>query len=285
MTSITHFLVTRFNVREREEDRTPLNVDWLNSRFALFDRFCFPTVRGQSEQNFRWLVLFDSETPGSARTRIEEYARWPTFTPVFIPPGLEGGGRKAVLSQLDGHPEILLTTRLDNDDGICRTFVQQLHEHARVAQATVLSFPVGYVWHQDRVYRDRFIYNAFATLAEPAPVGEGAEFRTIYTGSHVKVGQLGGVIEVTSRPSWLQVVHGGNLENRRRGVRQPLSLLRESFDIDPDLIAAPENRLLLQFDKAYTAAVMAGRRCARAAYAQVLRSLAGLGAVRERSES
>lgn len=276
MNSIAHFLVTRFNVRETSTDRRALDIEWLSARFELFERFCFPTVRAQTDQNFRWLVLFDAETPAPIRTRIEGCARWPNLTPVFIPPGVEGAARKAVEGHLRGIPDVLLTTRLDNDDGICRTFVQEIHQHANVSVPTVLDFPVGYVWYRGRIYRYHLPLNAFTTLAEPRRSLKGSGFHTVYTGSHTQLGRVGDVVAVNSRPSWLQVVHGGNLENRPRGIRQSLSLLRQDFDIDPTLMQGPENAIALQLDKAYTAARTGASHCYRAALERLSRWRAGV---------
>jgi hypothetical protein len=278
MAPVAHFIVTRFNVRERSSDTIALDPEWLNGRFELFERFCLPTVRSQTEQAFRWLVLFDSDTPLDARERIARYQQWPNFVPLFLPPAVAGGARKAIISQLSETPDVLLTTRLDSDDGICRTFVEQLRQRATVREPTVLDFPIGYILHRDRTYRYRFPLNAFATLAEPVTASGLSGFRTVYTGSHVDLGHLGRIVEVTQKPSWLQVVHGGNLENRARGVREPRAHLRESFDLGRTLTFAPENALTLQVDRLYTLSLTVGYNIARSVYGVLSSWWNGFGA-------
>jgi hypothetical protein len=249
MTSFAHYLITRFNLRGSLADRRPLDPAWLTERLDLFERFCLPTVKGQTEQNFRWLVMFDPETPEFAQARIREYAKWPNFVPIFLWPGVEGAARKAVQAQLGEPPEILVTTRLDNDDGLCRTFVEQIQRRAHVTAPTVLEFPVGYVWHKSRIYRYHFPHNAFGTLVEPRTAAGTEGFLTVCTGSHLDIGRLGTVVEVSPRPSWLQVVHGGNLENRPRGIRQSRAMLQQDFDLDPDLFEGVETPGELLVDK------------------------------------
>jgi len=275
MISVAHFLVTRFNLRPDYTHTWQLDERWLGPRFELFERFCFPTVRGQTEQVFQWLVLFDISTPESFRRRIEGYARWQNFNPVFVDPGTNGAARKSVEARLAQMPlpDVLLTTRLDNDDGMCRTFMEELRAHADVPAPTILNFPVGYVWHRGRLYRYHFPLNAFATFAEPASALHGAAFRTVYTGSHTDVAQLGRVIEVNDRPSWLQVVHGGNLENRRRGVREARARLRENFDIDEPLTEVPEGAVGLYLETAYTAACTGAGDWCRAALKSASRAI------------
>ncbi len=259
MSSIAHFIVTRFNVRESASDARALDVKWLESRFRLFESFCLPTVMSQSEQNFKWLVLFDSMTPKEAREKIEGYSRRSKFSALFIEPGVEGAARKAVIAQLQKTPDILLTTRLDNDDGVSRTFVEDIQERAVVQERSVLDFQNGYVWHKNRIYEYHFPFNPFATLAEPAVSDDASGFRTVYTGSHSHLGRLGKVVELTRKPSWLQVVHGGNLENTVRGIRVRKSRLRGEFDISDEAIEGEDGRLEFLLDRLYTEAITRGR--------------------------
>jgi hypothetical protein len=64
MAGFHHFVLTRFNVKiglGGGESVAP-NLEWLVHRFDLFDKFCFPSVRNQSNLNFKWLVFFDVDT-------------------------------------------------------------------------------------------------------------------------------------------------------------------------------------------------------------------------------
>lgn len=252
MKSIAHFIITRFNLRASAQDGgKQLDPGWLTQRLELFDRFCFPTVRGQTNQNFRWLVLFDEQTPLSIRERIAEYQRWPAFIPVFFPPGSERQAQEAVARHLDPALELLVTTRLDNDDGVCRTFVADIQRCTDVDVPTVLELPVGYVWHKDRVYLDRQRCNPFTTLVEP--MREQRSYRTIYGGSHHEVAALGRIVVISERPSWVQVIHGDNRANHVRGVRRSIRELTPGFDIEHKLLTERESPLLLGLDRARTA--------------------------------
>ena len=253
MSSILNFVITRFNLRAADDPGIrQLNPVWLERRFELFDQFCFPTVRSQTFQDFEWLVLFDSATPAMYRDRIDEYANWKNFVPIYYPPGTEQVGRKAVRTRIKVFPDLLVTTRLDNDDGICRNFIESVQAHVRVSEPTVIEFPVGYVWHKNRIYRDRQLHNPFTSLVEPLYGRSDIDFRTIYSGSHTDASKLGGVVIVAERPSWLQVIHEGNLENRERGIRCGMRELSNDFAIKPPEPMARENWILLHLDKAFT---------------------------------
>ena len=142
MNRFKHFIVTRFNVNVSYADpRIRLDPEWLHHRFALFDRFCYPSVRGQSSHNFTWLVLFDSDTPDIFKQKVQEYSQWDNFTPVYMAASNVPIGsitRDVITNYISEGVRRIVTTRLDNDDALHRNFVQTLqdtvsheNEHAR----------------------------------------------------------------------------------------------------------------------------------------------------------
>jgi hypothetical protein len=74
-----HFLLTRFNVKTKwkttKNGEETLTEKWLSHRFDLFEKFCYPSVRNQKNQGFRWLVFFDINTPTPYKERISDLAR------------------------------------------------------------------------------------------------------------------------------------------------------------------------------------------------------------------
>ncbi len=260
MAKIAHYIITRFNLRSDASSVRAIDPAWLDRRFALFDQFCLPTIKSQTLLDFRWLLLFDSETPPSARRRIEELAQWKNISVIFMEAGAEDVGRAAVLMAMQEPPDILLTTRLDNDDGLASDYVETIRRFCDVSERTVLEFPVGYVWWEGRAYRDRQLRNPFVTLVEPLHTDSAPTFSTVYRGAHHESYKLGHVVEVSQEPGWLQVVHGGNLANRQRGVREPVSSLRGRFALDDALLAGKESAMGLALDAIRTRIVEEARR-------------------------
>ncbi len=276
MPAVVHFVVTRFNLRSSAAvTGKALDVKWLESRFELFDRFCWPSIKGQTQQNFKWLVLFDEGTPEVIRQRIANYAaQFPNFTPVYLAPGTEHSGKTAVAKVLGGNlPDVLITTRLDNDDGIALDYVEHVQRYANATIPTVVEFPVGYIWCNDRLYRDRQPHNAFTSLVEPLKARATTAFTTIYSGSHTEVENLGKVEIVSDQPGWLQVVHGGNLENRPRGVRCSMRELDDRFGIEHAQLAAAEDAFSLGLDRARTGVITAITESLRAVKRTAKRAL------------
>jgi len=270
---VRHFIITRFNLRAPGPTGA-LQVDerYLDARMELFERFCLPSVRSQTRQDFKWLVLFAEDTPATFRARIERLAEWPVFVPVYISAGTEHVGRLVVAPHLDGSPQTLVTTRLDNDDGLCRTYVEDIRRHVDVRERTVLQFPRGYVWHRGRIYLDRQEHNAFATLVEPLARGADSQYVTIYKGSHSDLDRLGPVIDVGDEPGWLQVIHGGNAENFVRGSRRPIGELARRFDIALPDAADDETSAGIYLDRARVLATSTSTRLIRSLKSRLARA-------------
>lgn len=248
-----HVILTRFNLATPGRESAIRNQPgWLAGRFALFERYCLPTLAAQTVGDFRWIVYFDEATPEPFRARIEAARRVADFHPYFTPifPGERWGiSVREILGAGGGAVPWLLSTRLDNDDGLAVDFV------ARV-QAAVAGFGAprraafnvtnGYVFDGRRAYALAHPSNAFASLLEP---WEAA--RTVSDVQHMRLAEQGPVVQVAGPGGWLQVVHGGNVSNKIRGRRVPPSELAGRFPPGIDLGApasaaaiAAENLLL-----------------------------------------
>jgi len=223
MENCGHFIVTRFNVNiDPVEFDFRLSPSWLAERFELFNRFCFPSVRGQRCQAFTWLVLFDEKTPPPFRKIIHAYERYENFRPLFC--GAFEEVVPAVIEEmlrLQPEAQYLLSTRLDNDDALARSFVGILHEVARSLlqapsrgeAALYLNFPNGLQYADGVVYDFRDITNAFVSLLEPA-----AAPRSVFWVDHPTIYDVAEVLQVETRPIFLQNVHGQNVYNYIRGT-------------------------------------------------------------------
>jgi hypothetical protein len=257
-----HAIITRFNVRYREMvhrryESKALDAGWLVERFELFERYCLPTVAAQTCQDFVWFIYFDSATPQAfveraqrARTGRDNIRL--VFCDVYDQELLERGLKK----ELAPAPQWLLTTRLDNDDGLRRDFVQRLHESLRFAEREALNFPNGVVYTGGRAYLYRHESNAFLSLLEPF---DG--FKTVTFVQHPDMSKFAPVRQIDGDPAWLQVVHRGNISNRVRGRRVSVAKALEAFAIAPGESARSraETPLMLLLDNVIYGAWRAAR--------------------------
>lgn len=219
---IQHFILTRFNILlwRKAKDGNPVRTRvWLEHRFAIFEKYCLPSVMGQTCKAFQWIVLFDSTTPECFKDIIEAYRTvCPQFIPVYVEPR-EGCNfaqifRSEVMKRLDA--DRVLTTYLDNDDALHLGFVEDIQRRAvGLPDGTFVNYNQGYQLFTDHKYvmQINFPRNHFMSIVES---GAPNVLRTIYGyGSHYYINKIPDVkIEhIVELPMWCEVVHEKNMGN------------------------------------------------------------------------
>lgn len=249
MNAFNHFLLTRFNVPlnpgEIGSGKTlGTSIEWLNRRFEIFDKFCHPSVHQQSNQNFKWLVFFDSRTPAIFKEKIQEYAKWKNFIPAYIDNFSLSIVTKVIAEHITEETKYLITTTIDNDDAISQDYIQIIQDNFHEQEFELLNITYGYVWHEPsgKIYLRGTGGNPFISLIEKIE-----KFKTVWVEPHHKYHglyhQTGQLKQIKTKPAWLQVVHGGNLYNGVNGIRQPRKKLGNDFLINVQDILKEENLL------------------------------------------
>ncbi|HFC12419.1 MAG TPA: hypothetical protein ENJ56_06205, partial [Anaerolineae bacterium] len=132
-----HFILTRFNLRIWGNS-APAD-SWLAHRLDLFERFCLPSVLGQSVQQFTWLLLFDQNTPDSFRERVARYTEVANIELVF----LDGFDVRAIIAavteRVSAETTHIISTTLDNDDALGKQFVETIQAHFEQQQFTLIN--------------------------------------------------------------------------------------------------------------------------------------------------
>lgn len=222
MSRFAHFLVTRFNVPlhldvapRHQPGNKGLTPEWLGPRFELFERFCLPSVRGQTCRNFTWFIYMSTSTPAVFRDRLLAHAAaFPLLKVQLVDAFSTVRLRDDCAAAMPTDADWLITSRMDNDDAIRRDFIGQAQACFATSGRRIINFPLGYSWLDGRLYLDRQRSNPFTTMIEPL-----ADAITIFSSDHRLLGEVGKLEQVNIGPAWMQVIHGGNLMNQRRGIR------------------------------------------------------------------
>ena len=229
---IVHAILTRFNCRFADRDfpaRT--QPGWLESRFALFERYCLPTLKAQTSQDFEWAIFFDSQTPEPFVRRARDlFKDHPHFHIRFLEVYTGQHMEADVQDLLGGRCDWLVSTRLDNDDGLNAAFVETLRREMAVGKREAINFPKGIVLSGARTYLSRQSSNAFISVSEPF---EG--FGTALCAPHKDMSRVMPVRDIEADPMWLQVIHESNVSNKRRGRRVLRRDLPHGFESVTDL--------------------------------------------------
>ncbi|OAN66862.1 glycosyltransferase [Sphingomonas sp. TDK1] len=230
-----HVILTRFNIASPGREVAIRNSPgWLDRRFGLFEQFCLPSIAGQTERNFHWLVYFDKDTPAEFRERIERDRQIFNFTPRYVAMFDKGMIADDVRGLAMPGEQLIVTTRLDNDDALSSDFVARVQaEAADAPPRTVLNFTQGIAMRNGQLYTASDHSNPFTSLVERDLAG----VETIWAKSHHELGEKWTIVQVPSRPLWLQVVHGENVTNRIKGRLVSDVEIINSFKIREDVAA------------------------------------------------
>lgn len=225
-----HLLLTRFSVRW-DEGASPPEDEWLRERVAIFRRYTLPSVLRQSQPPDAWILLC-SPAPQWLRDEfaaMQKEAAWirPVETDEHFSPEL---ARDVVKDALSPAADRVLTTRIDNDDVIAEDYLAAVRAEAGDDYEGFINFTKGLQLADRKLYWRSDPSNPFISLAEPV-----GELRTVFVDWHVHLDKHGPVRQVSTRPMWIQVVHGSNIANRASGIRVDPAKVTSTFATDLDL--------------------------------------------------
>ena len=229
---MNHFILTRFNLRlwEKDKNNAPVQTaEWLEKRFNLFETYCFPSILSQTCKDFKWICLFDIDTPDKYKNKIQGYCKlMKGFIPCFL--GKEETLRffeyfkEQIKQYADSNDENLITTYLDNDDCLridYIEYIQNLSTHS--SHNTIFSFKYGlqYFTTYNLAVRIPYPNNHFLSYYEKY----NSNIKTVWGFSHFYIFQYKNInfncINNERNPMWIEVVHENNVDN---DVKMTLSL-------------------------------------------------------------
>ena len=259
--NLDHVFLTRFNLPSGgAEQAIRAREGWLRDRVGLFERYCLPSMRAQTDREFSWIIYFDPQSPAWLRVWIDRINNDGIFNPVFRA-AVDDAALRHDLQLVVGTPQArLLTTNLDNDDGLSSDFVARLKATALAAspERHALYLTRGLIKNGQRLYTRTDKNNAFCSVVE-----SWQEPTSCWANWHNLLGQQMPVIRESGPPAWLQVVHGTNVSNRVRGRRANPQQHRRGF---PGLLDDLESPAWGELIAEYTigTALRGGREVARA---------------------
>ncbi|MBO1741655.1 glycosyltransferase [Leifsonia sp. TF02-11] len=230
MPSFDHFVITRFSA-VFTPDSPPADPEWLEYRYNFFrEAACAALARQRGDVEFRWLVFIDDRADAEFIAAMVELSRG-VFEPVLTH---EVWGADLVQREVAARSSapFLITTRLDSDDALGMRFIETVQSHFAEQELMYVNLNRGLqVDRTGSIYRFDAPANAFISLIEkrlPAQMP-----RTVYLDHyHTASRNHGPVLEVITRPMWIQVVHGGNIANQVRGTRVRPQVARAAIDMD-----------------------------------------------------
>jgi hypothetical protein len=205
------------------------SLEFLNHRFNIFEKTCYPAIKAQTNPNFIWLILFDVGLPEEFRERVAKYEPTLKITPVYIDSKetFLMMLRSAITAHLLPSTNHLITTNIDSDDILSNNFVAATQQQFREQDFEFINFPFGYLYRfqEQRLYLREWLTSPCHTLIE-----QRQNFQTALTYPHHEVAS-NKTRQVITCPMWLMTVHGENLRTQFdvSAAWQPIARLNNNF--------------------------------------------------------
>jgi hypothetical protein len=117
----------------------------MESRLATFQHLTLASLQAQTDQDFMFLVVASEDMPDIYRHRLSEIcASVPQVVLRFFPLTHVEDAQKILFSDLSLDLKEVLQFRLDDDDALCTTFIQNKREIAELLVQRKLPFSLSY---------------------------------------------------------------------------------------------------------------------------------------------
>lgn len=198
----------------------------MEDRIDKFGRYTVPSVSGQTEKDFEWILLLDSRTPRKTIIRLKKMigripyrmiiAEWTRGR--FKERDCVHGWKQEFAAIAKTECKYAVMTRLDNDDALALGAVERIQRWVQKSRSGqfVIDMPCGVMW--DSVNRQAYLArhakgSPYITLVENT--GRKGGLQTVYWHCHRKVAMHEAIV-YTPRdwPGWLMVIHKRNTSNR-----------------------------------------------------------------------
>lgn len=222
--SVKHYLITRFNVpinfmlpKQLDTIDITRNEEYLDKRFKLFSEYTVPSVCAQTCKNFIWYVFFSEHTPQKYRGYISKIAEEnKNFLPVYLK--TEETYTQYLKKVFAGEQaNILVQTRIDNDDAININFIENVQKHINDCpdfDEFVLIFLNGVQYEYQTKILSSYYFpnNHFNSLIAR---NSGKDTKVLFDYNHMKIDNYFYMISLeNTEPMWLEGVHESNISNR-----------------------------------------------------------------------
>lgn len=247
-----HFLLTRFNVPFLRQENIDylFGEEYLSERFRIFKEICFKSIEQQTDQDFIWLVFFDSRTPNQFKELNKIWSeQYKNYHPIYIDMDDKNisdvhfyqkeclkASNKEKLQELtyaektqkiflaskissiinnfcDVNDELVITTRIDNDDAFHKEMMKNVKANIpeKIQDSFIISFDKGMQYiNNSKIARSYFYPNNHFTSLIEK---RSSNLLTVLYWDHFFVDKYIRVKHILTQPLWLEICHKTNVVN------------------------------------------------------------------------
>lgn len=200
-------------------------------RFRLFEKFCLPGLKAQTDPDFSFVVLVGSCLPHDHLDRLETcLADMPQAKIVSRDPGPHRLMCQSVLNAARKHVnKPCLQVRHDDDDALAVDFVARLKKAAKDCRPlTQENRLVGFDWNRGFTIRASDVHQfeiaetvtPYLGVAQAVAVQGGVK-QSLMNFAHSRINRFMPTVTFTAQPMFLRAHHSGNDSRQGRKVSTP----------------------------------------------------------------
>lgn len=206
----------------------------MEQRFHLFEHICLPSLRAQTQQDFRIILLASPEMPENHRNRLQTLAATlPQAQVLYSQAETVIEALNPLITEVTARAKgMTYHFRLDDDDALCTTAIATMDRYCDLAVPDELfTMPRGFtlVREGDEVHllrrQEDFVAAGLGFFAAPGTL------RNPYSGSHRKIYRLVPTRMEPRLPAYIHVDHAA-ADTAVAAVRKMKAAVRD----DPDYV-------------------------------------------------
>jgi hypothetical protein len=185
---MNHYIITRFSIldsptrkgfQNNSEDYL-FSKDRLDFKFFVFDNITYASIKNQNYRNYTWLIYASIYLPTIYKNKLEQYTE-NNIKIIYVE------NFRAMNNDINDNiknANDFTTIRLDDDDGLCPEFLENLNQYSG-QKNKIVSFPHGIRYTVDK--QDKIIFGSEMIWPRNAFGMSAIEFNIFLAGHHHKV--------------------------------------------------------------------------------------------------
>ena len=139
--NIQHIVITLFSFRGKEAFKhlhwmginftvNPLNPKYLDFRMILFEMTCLQGILHQTTQDFTWIIIIDNALPDKYKQKLKSLIKPKERAFIWeYDPKERIESINWIKPFIQGNPDYLITSNLDDDDILPSSFIESSRKH------------------------------------------------------------------------------------------------------------------------------------------------------------
>lgn len=196
-----HFIFTRFSIydptfmgfnlnRSKSDDEKIKNElfdsNRLDYKFKCFDSITYPSIKNQTCNNYSWYIFASSILPLDYKQKLNKYEIKNKVVIKIVYVDNFDSMNNFITELLNNYNNNYTTIRLDDDDGLCNTYIEKLNAYIK-EKGKIITFPKGIKYKIDESNNNQIKFGSKVYFKNNAQGMCAIGFNIIIAGNHREV--------------------------------------------------------------------------------------------------